>query len=290
MGRSILFVFGMLQALELASSFAPLIKSGNPTFYNNPTFITSASAQVSHNHRNSGPLFNAENDEDKLTKEEKEELVGNLVADDEWMGLSMEISELVRVAIMEDVKSKTSDFIGKDDYKVGDISKEIDTRVKTEVAKLREKDEYELGDLTIALDTISKELTCELTGKDDYEFGDLSKEIDSRIKGSVATFCGKDTYEVGDLTKEVDRRVRDGVAAFTGKDEYELGDISRSINEKRKAWMVETLGAEAAENYVFGDVTKKLLSNFTGKDDYQFGDVSKKIIGDLFGKRKRGGN
>ena len=50
--------------------------------------------------------------------EEQKEKIGNLVADDEWMGLGMEISELVRTAIIEDVKAKTSDFIGKDEYKV----------------------------------------------------------------------------------------------------------------------------------------------------------------------------
>ena len=50
--------------------------------------------------------------------EEQKEKIGNLVADDEWLGLGMEISELVRTAIIEDVKAKTSDFIGKDEYKV----------------------------------------------------------------------------------------------------------------------------------------------------------------------------
>ena len=49
------------------------------------------------------------------------------------------------------------------------------------------------------------------------------------------------------------------------------------------------LGDEAAKEYEFGDVTKKALSNFTGKDGYEFGDVSKKLMGNLFGKRKRGG-
>ena len=43
------------------------------------------------------------------------------------------------------------------------------------------------------------------------------------------------------------------------------------------------------KDYEFGDITKKTLSNITGKDDYQFGDLSKKVMGDLFGKRKRGG-
>ena len=65
----------------------------------------------------------------KLSTEEVEE-VGNLVADDEWLGLGMELSELVRVAVIEEAKKNTSDFIGKEDYKVGDITKEIDDRVK----------------------------------------------------------------------------------------------------------------------------------------------------------------
>lgn len=48
------------------------------------------------------------------------------------------------------------------------------------------------------------------------------------------------------------------------------------------------MGKEAAENYQFGDVTKKALSGFTGKEDYEFGDVTKKIMGNMFGKRKKG--
>jgi len=35
---------------------------------------------------------------------EKEKAVGNLVADDEWEGLSLELSELVRIAVLEDLK------------------------------------------------------------------------------------------------------------------------------------------------------------------------------------------
>ena len=52
--------------------------------------------------------------------------------------------------------------------------------------------------------------------------------------------------------------------------------------------MSDFLGEEAAENYQFGDVTKKLVSGFTGKEDYEFGDISKKLLGNLFGgKRKK---
>lgn len=71
----------------------------------------------------------------KLTDEEIEN-VGNLVTDDEWMGLGMELSEIVRCAVLEDVKKNTADFIGKEDYKIGDISKEIDIRVKVSTIQL----------------------------------------------------------------------------------------------------------------------------------------------------------
>jgi hypothetical protein len=85
------------------------------------------------------PLFNAANptDEEFETVMEKTKLsdeeikkVGNLVADDEWMGLGMELSEIIRCAVLEEVKKNTAEFIGKDDYKIGDITKEIDNRVK----------------------------------------------------------------------------------------------------------------------------------------------------------------
>jgi len=56
---------------------------------------------------------------DSMTEEEKEEIVGNLVADDEWNGLTLELSELVRLSIVEDLKKNTREFLGKDDYKVG---------------------------------------------------------------------------------------------------------------------------------------------------------------------------
>jgi hypothetical protein len=225
---------------------------------------------------------------DFASEEEKKEAVGNLVADDEWMGLTMELTELIRLSVIQDLKKNAREFLGKDEYKIGDISKEIDVRVKDEVAKLRGKEdgEYELGDLVLAMDQMSKELTEGLTGKP-YETGDLSNELDKRIKGAVAKFCGKEEYEFGDLTKEITSRVSTRVEAFTGKP-YEFGDVTKEVNKRRKVWVQNLLGAEAAENYRFGDITKKALGNYAGKD-YEFGDVSKKLFSDLFGKRKRGG-
>lgn len=102
----------------------------------------------------------------ELTAEEKE-AVGNLVADEEWAGLSMELADVVRTAVVEDLKKNSRDFLGKDDYAIGDFSKEVDRRVKEEVAKMREKDEYELGDLSVVLDGKVKELVCELSGKEE---------------------------------------------------------------------------------------------------------------------------
>lgn len=102
---------------------------------------------------------------EKLNEEEKKAAVGNLVADDEWEGLGLELGELVRVGVIEGLKKNTREFLGKEDYKVGDISKEIDDRVKGEVAKIRGKEEYELGDFVLAMDEMSKSMTEELTGK-----------------------------------------------------------------------------------------------------------------------------
>jgi uncharacterized membrane protein YcjF (UPF0283 family) len=76
-----------------------------------------------------------------MTAEQKKVVVGNLVAEDEWNGLTMELAELVRLSIVEDLKKNARDFLGKDDYKLGDFSKEIDSRVKDQVAMMRDKEE-----------------------------------------------------------------------------------------------------------------------------------------------------
>jgi hypothetical protein len=127
--------------------------------------------QTAHNRYNVAPLQSSEenNNEEvamELSDEEKK-AVGNLVADEEWAGLSMELADVVRTAVVEDLKKNSRDFLGKDDYAIGDFSKEVDRRVKEEVAKMREKDDYELGDLSVVLDGKVKELVCELSGKEE---------------------------------------------------------------------------------------------------------------------------
>ncbi|KAL3770288.1 hypothetical protein ACHAWO_004415 [Cyclotella atomus] len=240
--------------LALALGFSP----AHPTF-------TSRAIKAPHR-----PLFSSEPDEivdatilqkyDDMTPEQQNQ-VGNLVADEEWAGLSMELADVVRTAVVEDLKKNSRDFLGKDDYKMGDFSKEIDRRVKDEVAKMREKDEYELGDFSVVLDEKVKEMVCEMTGKDEYDFGDLSVEIDSRVKAQVAKFCGTEEYKFGDLSKELAKRTKNGVMNYLGKDDYEFGDLTKELAKRAKNRMLE----------------------YTGKEEYQFGDVTKKLMGNLFG-------
>eukprot|EP00966_Prymnesium_polylepis_P054668 1263418-Prymnesium_polylepis.1 len=75
----------------------------------------------------------------KLTAAEVEQ-VGNLAADDEWLGLAMELGIVLRSAVRESVKASVRDFTGNNDYKIGDLSKEADARVKDAVAQMRGKD------------------------------------------------------------------------------------------------------------------------------------------------------
>ena len=226
----------------------------------------------------------------------------------------VQLTTVIATAVREVMKRVTKDLLDKDEYKVGDISKELDARVKDEVAKMRGKEEYELGDLTKVMDDVAKDLVCEYTGKakGEYEFGDLSAAIDADVKKSVARFCGKESYEVGDLTKEVAKRAATLAAEFTGKGAYEFGtnlqglkllplssvfpvhwsrvlytgDVSKEIERRRVEWITDFIGAEAAKDYEFGSITKKAITNFTGKEDYQFGDVTKKVFGSFFGDKK----
>ena len=41
--------------------------------------------------------------------------------------------------------------------------------------------------------------------------------------------------------------------------------MSRELNKRRSEWVTGYLGKE----YEFGDLTKKFVSDFTGKDDYK---------------------
>jgi len=214
-----------------------------------------------------------------LTAADVEE-VGNLVEDEEWLGLGMEMWIVMRSAVRESLKKNVRDFTGEDDYKIGDLSKETDARIKDEIAKLRGKEEYELGDLSLAIDAMVKEEVCKATGKDDYEFGDLSVELDTRVKAAAASFAGKEAYEAGDLSREIGKRAKARAIEFTGNGDYQFGDVTKELNRRRAEWVDGYLGKE----YEFGDLTKKMVADFTGKDGYEFGDITKKAVASFTGK------
>merc|ERR1712086_515413 len=148
------------------------------------------------------------------------------------------------------------EFTGSDEYKLGDLSKEADQRIKDEMGKLR--------------------------GKEDYELGDLSIVIDNMVKEAAAKYAGKETYEAGDLSKEIGKRAKSKALEFTGKGSYSFGDVSIELNKRRAEWITGYLGKE----YEFGDLTKTAVSKFTGKDEYEFGDVSKKLGQMFFGNKQ----
>ena len=51
--------------------------------------------------------------ESSLTPEEEETVVGNLVANEEWAGPSMELAEVVTTAVVEDLKKNSRYKVGR---------------------------------------------------------------------------------------------------------------------------------------------------------------------------------
>lgn len=140
--------------------------------------------------------------------------VKRMVDDDEWDGVTMSLTEAVVSSVLETVSSKTKSFIGKDDYSVGDITKQVDLRIKQAVANMRGKENYEIGDLIAYATEQSIAVAEQTTGKKLDSVTELSKSIDSKVKGAVNSYTGKDTYKPGDLTKAVSSTVTTRVKGF----------------------------------------------------------------------------
>ena len=91
---------------------------------------------------------------------------------------------------------------------------------------------YEAGDLSIELDKRVKGAVAGYCGTDEYQFGDLSKEIDQRVKNRVSDYIGKDEYEFGDISKEIENKRREWVKGYLGEDaakEYQFGDLTTKV-------------------------------------------------------------
>jgi hypothetical protein len=135
----------ILQTILVASCCGAIVVDGFAPPSSSSSFALTRLAVVPSS--SSSSLLRMSDGSTPTSEQEAEEQrrIGNLVADEEWNGLSMELAEIIRTAVVEDMKKNSRDFLGKDEYLLGDFSKEIDNRVKAEVARIREKDSYEVG-------------------------------------------------------------------------------------------------------------------------------------------------
>lgn len=100
-----------------------------------------------------------------------------------------------------------------DDYEFGDLSNELDKRVKSSIAEYCGKESYEFGDLSAEVNRRSRSRILEFIDKDEYEFGDITRAIESRRREWISGFLGEEAaknYEFGDITKKA-------LTSFTGK-------------------------------------------------------------------------
>lgn len=203
----------------------------------------------------------------------------------------------------------------KGGYQFGDLTKSI---LGNTAKTITGKKDYKFGD-------ISKTVVKEVTGKDNYQFGDISKALDKKAKAKVAEYTGKENYEVGDISSEVLKRVRTGdyklgdvlflmrilvtlgapfsglASALPGRVLVEILEVSlaQEVSSKVLEGVAQALDKRFKEsvtgdaNYEVGDLTKKAIMKFVGKDGdddkYQFGDVSRSVAGKLKEAQSVGG-
>ncbi|GFH43738.1 hypothetical protein CTEN210_00211 [Chaetoceros tenuissimus] len=184
-------------------------------------------------------------------------------------------------------------------YKFGDITKNIVSKVTNKPVS-----EYKFGDISKSIDKAAKNKVAEL--RFPYEFGDLSRYIDEKVKEQVNDFTNKNEYTPGDVTKEIMNRVKSRdytvedmiilfkillalganlspVANFLPAKlliealDYSIagdlgGKLINTITEELDRRMKKAFTGD--ENYQIGDLTKKSLLKYIGKDEYEFGDIS----------------
>jgi len=137
-----------------------------------------------------------------------------------------EIASDASGSVQQAVADSLAEFVGKEDYEFGDVTKEINRRCAGAVAAL---DDIYLEDISREMNLAGQAAVASFTGKEEYEFGDISKEVSTRAKGAVSAFTGKEDYKFGDITKEAMKRGGDAIKDFTGKEEYKFGDITKTV-------------------------------------------------------------
>lgn len=136
------------------------------------------------------------------------------------------VAKEATVSVRQAITGSLESFVGKKDYAMQDVTREIMARCKSGVDKL---DDIYLEDIAKEIDLVGQAAVASFTGKEEYEFGDITKTVNARATEAVKDFTGKEKYEFGDITQEALRRGGDAVKSFTGKDEYKFGDITKTV-------------------------------------------------------------
>lgn len=169
---------------------------------------------------------------DACVKDRVNQMTGKADSDEDY-----EFGDLTQWALQQ-VGNVTRSYTGKEEYQVGDLSKEVLRRVTT--------GEYDLQDVWLALrvllsvgftafsplasvlpirlllDLVNMGLTSEVSGR---LLEALAGVLDRRVKQALT---GNADYQLGDITKN---KLQAAIGGFTGKASYEVGDITRQIHK-----------------------------------------------------------
>lgn len=202
-------------------------------------------------------------------------------------------------------QSNVNQLTGKSAYEFGDLSRYVEQQAKDGLATLNKKTQEGI----LGLDQAVKAKVCLFTGKGSYQVGDISREVIRRfLEGEytmediwlflkIVAIIGlnikpiaamlpvrvlTDLLEVstaqalgdkvaGVLTNEIELRLQQWM--ILGEKEKLVSVVSSNVNMKGLT--------EMGQSAVAGQLAKKALSDFTGKEDSHFGDVIRKIWGGM---------
>ena len=170
-----------------------------------------------------------------------------------------DLSRAIDTSVKDKVKDLTGNIDG--DYEFGDLSRWVDSKIKGEVNKFTKNDNYKFGDLTkeimkrvasgkytmddlfmllkamalvgaslspvagflpvkMLVELLNFSLVNDAMGK---VTSVLALELDKRLKKSL---LGDENYILGDATKSM---IANAVNGYTGKESYEFGDVTRKV-------------------------------------------------------------
>lgn len=172
-------------------------------------------------------------------------------------------------------------------YEFGDISRWADAKVKQRVSEITGKDEYQVGDISKELlrrlvagevkwDEVLMLLKMLLSlGASFSPVGGMlpAKVLIDLLNYSIAAQIGEKV--TGAIATELDRRMKEVV---TGNPDYQLGDIT-------KGQMLKFIGKD---EYSFGDLTKTVLKRIEYTEKSDENDQSRNML--LFGDTKLRGD